>query len=47
MALFAWWQMMFILMPDTEKQAIATNLLKYYEMDTLAMVELFRHFCRI
>lgn len=45
-ASFNWWRMMFTRLPDTEKQAICTNLLSYCELDTLAMVELFRHFCR-
>lgn len=46
-ASFAWWRMMFTLIPDAEKQAITNNLLTYCGLDTLAMVELFRNFCRV
>lgn len=46
-ASFSWWRMMFTPMPDGERQVISTDLLKYCELDTLAMVELFRQFCRV
>jgi len=46
-ASFAWWNIMFVSLDETEKKIIADQLLAYCKLDTLAMVEIFRRFSRI